>query len=86
MNLDNLEGTVKTVRGGGGCSMGRLLQSLPEDERDRLRKVAEATDTSAPKLAAFLNANAAEGDPRITQVIINTHRAGGCGCEKVGWR
>ena len=82
MNLEDLESSVITVKGNAGCSMGKLLVSLPDDERARLRAVVEDPATSAPKLAQFLTSRG----EAVTANVINTHRAGGCGCGKVGWR
>ena len=82
INLDGIESVVVGRDTSAGCGFGRLLASLPDDQADRLRRLVEDRNTSAPKLAAFLTA---QGVP-MSQPIINGHRARTCSCDKAGLR
>lgn len=82
INLDGIEAAVTGRDTSPGCAFGRLLHSLPDDQADRLRRLVEDRNTSAPKLAAFLTAQGAQ----MSQPIINGHRSRTCSCDKAGLR
>lgn len=64
------------------CSVGRLLDELPDSERDALQQMlGTPAKPSEWTQSAIFDALIAEGH-RVGQSTINRHRGGYCRCEQ----
>jgi hypothetical protein len=82
--LEEALAKIPSTRKGSRCSVFTLYGSIPEQERDALKKVIETTDVNRVPALALSQAIAAAYGLDVHRASIDRHRRKDCLCGRTG--